>query len=74
MQTANDIRLWPLAEVMQRTSRRKSAIYADIAAGKFPRPVPLGGGKRRAWVSTEVEAWIAACIANRDARRTVAQD
>lgn len=72
MQANNDVRLWPLAEVMARTSRRKSAIYADIAAGNFPRPVAVGA-KRRAWISTEIEEWIAARIAERDgARRTVA--
>jgi prophage regulatory protein len=71
MQTSNEVRLWPLVEVMARTSRRKSAIYADISAGRFPRPVPVGA-HRRAWISTEIEQWIAERIAERDARGTVA--
>ncbi len=71
MDTNVDVRLWPLAEVIARTGRKKSAIYADIAAEKFPRPVAVGA-KRRAWVSTEIDQWIAGRIAERDAgRRTV---
>jgi len=37
-----------------------------IAAGKFPRPVK-GTGKAHTWVEAEINAYIAARIAERDA-------
>ncbi len=59
------------AAVEQRVAMRRSAIYARIAAGTFPKPVPIGGpaGKPTAvrWLASEVDAWIEARIAQRDA-------
>ncbi len=37
-----------------------------IRAGLFPRPVKLSGG-RNLWIESEVDAWINARIAERDA-------
>lgn len=36
-------------------------------SGKFPKRVRLGGGQRYAWAEREIDNWIAACIADRDA-------
>lgn len=58
-------RLLPLAEVEKRIGLRKTAIYARIGAGSFPRPVMLGASAR--WVESEVDGWIADQIAARDA-------
>jgi prophage regulatory protein len=53
-------------KVCQRTSLSRASVYREIAAGRFPKPVPLTGG-RKGWVEAEVNAWIVACIAARDA-------
>lgn len=50
-------RLLRLALVEERTSLRKSAIYAGIRAGTFPRPVRLSANAV-AWREFEVTAWI----------------
>lgn len=55
-------------DVIARTGRTKSRIYADIAAGCFPKPVHIGRSAV-AWVESEIEAWVAARIAERDARK-----
>lgn len=45
-----------LREVEVVTGLKKSAIYALIAAGKFPRPVRLFGKRISAWKAEEVMA------------------
>ncbi|WP_258168447.1 AlpA family transcriptional regulator [Paraburkholderia sp. BL21I4N1] len=35
-----------------------STVYRYLAAGKFPKPVEIGGG-RVAWLESEIDAWIA---------------
>lgn len=57
--------LLPRREVERRVGLGRSAIYERIAAGTFPRPVKLGASS--VWVESEVEAWIAARIRERDA-------
>jgi prophage regulatory protein len=51
-----------LPRVMARTGKSRSTIYAECAAGLFPRPVRLG---RRAvgWPASEVDEILAARIA-----------
>ncbi|AOX99254.1 AlpA family transcriptional regulator [Jeongeupia sp. USM3] len=55
-----------LADVMQKTSLRRSTIYKYIAVNAFPRPVPIGGG-RVAWVDAEIDDWVVEKIKARDA-------
>ncbi|TDV04709.1 helix-turn-helix transcriptional regulator [Paraburkholderia caballeronis] len=50
-------RLIRLREVRARVSLGASTVYRYLAAGKFPRPVDIGGG-RVAWLESEVDAWI----------------
>jgi prophage regulatory protein len=55
-------RLLRLREVMERTGKSRSAIYAEPG---FPRKVKIG--KRAvAWREDEIEAWLAAATARRD--------
>jgi prophage regulatory protein len=54
-----------LAQVKQRTGRPTSSIYADIAAGTFPAPIPLGP-RAVGWIDEEIDAWVEARIAERD--------
>ncbi|MFP6559452.1 helix-turn-helix transcriptional regulator [Paraburkholderia sp. B3] len=51
-------RLIRLREVRTRVGLGASTVYRYLAAGKFPRPVDIGGG-RVAWLESEVDAWIA---------------
>ena len=48
-----------LPQVEQSCGLKKSAIYAQIKEGKFPRPVKLGA-RSVAWRSNEVDEWIQA--------------
>lgn len=47
------------AEVERRTGFKRTAIYARIAAGTFPKPLrdPATGSVR--WLESEVATWIA---------------
>jgi prophage regulatory protein len=51
-----------LPQVKARTGRSRSSIYADIKAGRFVAPISIG---RRSvgWLAHEVDAWIAARVA-----------
>jgi prophage regulatory protein len=51
-------RLIRLREVRTRVGLGASTVYRYLAAGKFPRPVAIGGG-RVAWLESEIDAWIA---------------
>jgi prophage regulatory protein len=53
-----DTNLLRLPEVVERVGFGKSTIYALIKRGQFPSPIALGA-RARAWISTEVDAWIA---------------
>jgi prophage regulatory protein len=59
-----------LRVVEERAGKKKSSIYADIAKGKFPKPVPLGDAPNSpvGWIEEELERWQADRIARRDAR------
>lgn len=56
-------------EVLKKVGLCKAQLQNLINAGEFPKPVKLGGPDARAvgWVDTEVQAWIDAKIAARDA-------
>lgn len=55
-----------LPEVIAKTGRSRSTLYADIEAGKFPKPVKLGA-RAIGFVADEIDDWIAARIAEREA-------
>lgn len=54
----------PLVEVMRRTGKSKTTIYAEIATGEFPKPVK--DGRRSLWIDAEIEAYNQASIVRRD--------
>lgn len=64
--TNTPLRLLRLPEVIERTGLGRTTIYDSIAAGTFPRPVPLTA-TARAWRCDEVDGWIAARCVARDA-------
>ncbi len=55
-----------LPEVINRTGYRRTSIYEEIAEGTFPAPIKLGP-RAVAWVSEEIEEWMDARVAERDA-------
>jgi prophage regulatory protein len=59
-------RLIRIDEVKRLTGLSTATIYRKIAAGEFPRPVPIGT-LARAWALSEVQDWIAERIAMRAA-------
>jgi len=61
-------RLLNLREVLTRTGKARSGVYASMRADPptFPRPIKDGFSSR--WLESEVLAWIQARIAARDGR------
>ena len=50
-------RLLRLPEVLKRTGLGRSALYALMKAGTFPRPLRIGA-RAVAWLEDEVDEWI----------------
>ena len=59
-------RLISCKEVCRRTSLSRASLYRLMAEDAFPKPVALHGA-RKAWIESEVDAWIASRIAARNA-------
>lgn len=53
-----NLRILRLPEVEKTVGKKRSTIYRDIAAGKFPAPYNLGSSRSVGWLSTEISAWI----------------
>jgi prophage regulatory protein len=60
-------RVLRLPEVKARVGKCTSAIYAEVKAGTFPKSIPLGP-QARGWLESEINAWIAARVAERDGK------
>ena len=60
-------KLLRLPEVIERTSLKRSTIYDLMEKGAFPRPVKISGARQNAWVESEVDAYVSARIAEREA-------
>jgi prophage regulatory protein len=60
-------RLLRLPEVMQMVGLKRSRLLELAAAGLFPKQVKLSE-RASAWPASEVAAWIAQRIAERDGR------
>jgi predicted DNA-binding transcriptional regulator AlpA len=58
-------RLLPAREVVARVAICRARIYALMSEESFPRPVKVG--RRSLWYSSEVDAWIADTLKQRDA-------
>ena len=56
MNTSHQLSLERLANVMLRTGMGRSWIYREVAAGRFPRPLRVGGAS--CWDSRDVDSWI----------------
>jgi prophage regulatory protein len=49
--------LLKLPEVREKTRKSTTRIYADMAAGKFPRPIKIGE-RAVAWRESDVQRWL----------------
>ncbi|MCB4796693.1 AlpA family phage regulatory protein [Pseudomonas sp. NP21570] len=54
----DELRFLRLPEVEKTVGKKRSTIYRDIAAGRFPAPYDLGNSRSVGWLSTEISAWI----------------
>lgn len=63
-QSTTSRRLLRLPDVENRVGFKRTAIYRKIRQGTFPRPVPIGSASR--WIESEVDAWIADHVTERD--------
>jgi prophage regulatory protein len=59
-------RLLRLPDVRDLTCRSTSRIYADMAAGTFPKPIKIGV-RAVAWRESELRGWLDKRIAEREA-------
>lgn len=50
-------RILRLPEVIDRTGKSRSGIYADVKAGSFPRPVSIGA-RAVGWKDSAIEGWL----------------
>jgi prophage regulatory protein len=67
--TVNPIKkLIRIADILDRIPYSRMQIYDFIAAGKFPRPVHLGG-RAAFWIEDEISEWLQGHI---DAERKAA--
>lgn len=60
-----DCSILRLKGVIQRTGLCRASIYKDQT---FPRPIKIGA-RASGWLACEVDAWVAARAAARDAQR-----
>ena len=58
------MRFLKLKEVMQKTALSRSAIYRKMNDNNFPQSINLGD-RAVAWVDSEVEDWMEACLGER---------
>ena len=61
------MRFLKLKEVMQKTALSRSAIYRKMNDNNFPQSINLGD-RAVAWVDSEVEDWMEACLGEREVR------
>jgi prophage regulatory protein len=61
------LRVLRLRAVKEQTGLGTSTIYLKMARGEFPRAIPLGEAAV-GWRSDEIDAWIEAQTAKRDAK------
>lgn len=61
MASMHSTQLLRLPAVKDRTGLGRSTIYALVAAGRFPAPVPIAA-RAVAWDSRAIDKWIEECL------------
>ena len=70
LDSAAQVSLLRINEVMARVGLSTPTIYRRIRAGEFPKPISIGTSSR--WPSDRIDAWIDQQIARSDADKAVA--
>jgi prophage regulatory protein len=65
MNTSTTLQVLRLGDVKLKTGKSTSGIYADMAGGRFPKPIPLGE-RAVGWLESEIDNWIEGCLRKRD--------
>jgi prophage regulatory protein len=60
-------RILRLPDVQAKVGQPVSTIYAAMAKGTFPQPIPLGE-RAVGWLESEIDGWILACLRKREAQ------
>lgn len=60
------MKLLRLPETLKKTGLSRTRLYEAVACGTFPQPAKVGR-RAVAWSEDEVNAWIAARLADREA-------
>ena len=58
--------LLSIKDTCSRTTLSRTTLWQKVKRGEFPKPIALGEGIRKAFLASEVEAWIAERMAERD--------
>jgi prophage regulatory protein len=61
---SDTIRILRRGQVQNLTGLSRSSIYLQIAAGQFPRSIPIGA-RSVGWVETEIIDWLRSKVAAR---------
>jgi prophage regulatory protein len=64
------MRILRLKDVIEKTGLARATVYKHMAAGTFPKPIPLGG-RSVGWVDSEVHSWILSAIQDRDDQQSL---
>ena len=56
MNSANDVRLSRIRDVLRRYGKKRSTLYAEIQRGEFPPPVKIGV-RQSAWREADLSEW-----------------
>ena len=59
------MRIPRLKDVIEKTGLARSTIYKYVDLNTFPKPISLGG-RSVGWIDSEVHAWVAEKVENRD--------
>jgi len=58
--------LLSIKETCFRTTLSRTTLWQKVKRGEFPKPIALGEGIRKAFLASEVDAWIAERMAERN--------
>ena len=58
--------LLSIRETCSRTTLSRTTLWHKVKRGEFPKPIALGEGIRKAFLASEVDAWIAERMAERN--------
>ena len=64
------MRILRLKDVIEKTGLARATVYKYVAAGTFPKPIPLGG-RSVGWLDSEIHSWILDAVQERDYKQSL---